>query len=141
MHVLRRETDIANQAVTSAKIANGTIGRRHQAERHHLGRSRTRRSSCPTCAASLQDSLEARSQPDRLEGQRFCRGVVGATCPPAALRCGQLRVDNASGSRNFGVLYGCTLRNGGAVALTKRELHPAFPFARHRPGRLPRPGP
>ena len=106
------ETDIANQAVTGAKIANGTITYydiKVGTITSDLIKNQT--ITLPDLSPSLQDTLGsgiANITVARVSASG--PSVVGATCPagriPVAASC---VCDNSHGSRNLGVLFGCTV--------------------------------
>jgi hypothetical protein len=127
------ETDIANQAVTSAKIANGTISTTDiKLSAITSDRIKNQTIVMSDLAPSLQDSLgSAIANLTVLKVSASAGSVASATCPagriPVAASC---ECDNANGSRNFGVLFGCTVAGAGAAAGCfdeARSFNPALP--------------
>lgn len=127
------ETDIANQAVTSAKIANGTIATADiKLSAITSDRIKNQTIVMSDLAPALQDALgSAISNLTVLRVSASGGGVVGATCPsgriPVAASC---ECDNANGTRNFGVLFGCTVGGTGAAAgcfEEARSFNPTLP--------------
>ena len=127
------ETDIANQAVTGAKIANGTISTADiKLSAITSDRIKNQTIVMSDLAPSLQDALG--SAIANLTVQRVSAsggGVVGASCPsgriPVAASC---ECDNANGTRNLGVLFGCTVAGTGAAAgcfEEARSFNPTLP--------------
>ena len=127
------ETDIASQAVTGAKIANGTITYldiRFGSITSDLIKNQT--ITMPDLSLPLQDALGS-GIADITVARVSASGpsVVGATCPagriPVAASC---ECDNARGSRNLGVLFGCTVSGTGAAAgcfEEARSFNPTLP--------------
>ncbi len=127
------ETDIANQAVTSAKIANGTIATVDiKLSAITSDRIKNQTIVMSDLAPSLQDSLgSAIANLTVSKVSASAGGVAGATCPAGRIAvAASCECDNASGSRNFGVLYGCTVAGTGAAAGCfdeARSFNPTLP--------------
>ena len=126
-------SDIGNQAVTSAKIANGTVATVDiAADAVTSSRIKNQTILMSDLSASLQDSIGGAI--NNLTVQRVSAsggGVVGTSCPssriPVAASC---ECDNANGTRNFGVLFGCTVSGTGVAAgcfAEARSYNPQLP--------------
>ena len=113
------ETDIANQAVTSAKIADGTI----KTADIRVGAITSDRILNGTVSRNdlspqLQDLLDSAIVDITIQRVAVSAGgVAGAECPsgriPVSASC---ECDDANGTRNFGVLFSCTISGTGAVS-------------------------
>lgn len=113
------EAEIANQAITTAKILDGTI----KAADIQNGSVTSDKIANGTVAkkdltTQVQDQIDGALK--NLTVQRVSasgQSVIGANCPsgriPVAASC---ECDNANGSRNLGVLFGCTVSGTGAAA-------------------------
>jgi len=129
------EADIKNQAVTSAKIANGTIAT-VDIKTNAITSDRIKNQSIlmSDLAPSLQDPINGAI--NNLTVQRVSAsgsGVVAASCPSSRIPVGaSCECDNANGARNLGVLFGCTVDGNGAAA-------GCFPEARSFNQQLPDP--
>lgn len=127
------ETDIANQAVTSAKIANGTIATADiKLSAITSDRIKNQTIVMSDLAPSLQDALG--SAIANLTVSRVSAsggGVIGANCPAGRIPVGaSCECDNANGTRNLGVLFGCTVSGTGAAAgcfEEARSFNPTLP--------------
>ena len=113
------ETDIANQAVTGAKIANGTITATDiRLSTITSDRIRNQTLVMADLAPSLQDDLNgaiANFTVQRVSAS--ATSVVGAACPSDRIPVGaSCECDDANGARNIGVLFGCTVTGTGAAA-------------------------
>jgi hypothetical protein len=113
------ETDLANQAVSSAKIANGTITST-DIKLSTITSDRIRNGTLVRAdlSPSLQDSLDgAIANITTAKVTASGAGVAGADCPssriPVAASC---ECDDSNGSRNLGVLFTCAVSGTGAVA-------------------------
>lgn len=113
------ETELANQAVTGAKIANGTIST-VDIKTNAITSDRIKNQTIVMAdlSAPVQDQIDGALK--NLTVQRVSASgasVIGATCPsgriPVAASC---ECDNANGTRNLGVLFGCTVSGTGAAA-------------------------
>ena len=128
------ETDIANQAVTSAKIANGTITTTDiKLSAVTSDRIKNQTIVMSDLAPALQDEIGGAIA--NLTVQRISAsagGVAGASCPSGRIPVGaSCECDNADGARNFGVLFGCTVSGTGAAAGCfdeARSFNPALPI-------------
>ena len=129
------ETDIANQAVTGAKIANGSVtGADIRPERHHLGPDQEPDDRHVRPGAVVAGFAGKRDRkPDRREGQRFWQPAWRAQpARPAAFR---LRPAASATTRTAAAISACCLaarlreRGRQRVASTKRGASiPRFPF-------------
>ena len=113
------ETDIANQAVTGAKIANGTITATDiRLSTITSDRIKNQTLVMADLAPSLQDDIGGAIS--NLTVQRVsasATSVVGAACPSGRIPVGaSCECDDANGARNIGVLFGCTVTGTGAAA-------------------------
>ena len=113
------EPEIVNQAVTSAKIANGTIGgvdiRANAITSDKIKNGTIVKSDL---AAALQGDIDG-----ALADISFARvvasggEVVGAQCPSGRVAvAASCECTDGGGSRNLGVLFGCTVTTTGAAA-------------------------
>jgi hypothetical protein len=113
------ETDIANQAVTGAKIANGTITATDiRLSTITSDRIKNQTLVMADLAPSLQDDIGgaiANFTVQRVSAS--ATSVVGAACPSDRIPVGaSCECDDANGARNIGVLFGCTVTGTGAAA-------------------------
>ena len=106
------ETDIANQAVTSAKIAEGTIrGTDIRAGAITSDKILNGTVSRTDLSPQVQDLLDGAIVNITIQRVAVSAGgVAGAECPsgriPVSASC---ECDDANGTRNFGVLFACTI--------------------------------
>jgi hypothetical protein len=113
------EPEIAAQAVTSAKIANGTIsGVDIKASTITSDKIRNGTIAKADLVAALQDDIDG-----AIADISFARiaatggGVVGAQCPSGRVAvAASCECTDGGGSRNLGVLFGCTVTTTGAAA-------------------------
>lgn len=127
------ETDVANSAITSAKIANGSIATVDiRADAVTSSRIKNRTILMSDLATSLQDSIGGAIS--NLTVQRISAsggGVVAASCPSNRIPVGaSCECDDANGTRNLGVLFGCTVDGNGAAAgcfAEARSFNPTLP--------------
>jgi hypothetical protein len=113
------ETDIANQAVTSAKIADGTIKtadiRPGAITTDKILNGTVSRNDLSPQVQDLLDGAIVNITIQRVTVS--AGGVAGAECPsgriPVSASC---ECDDANGTRNFGVLFSCTISGTGAVS-------------------------
>jgi hypothetical protein len=113
------ETDIANQAVTGAKIANGTITATDiRLSTITSDRIKNHTLVLADLAPKLQDYIGgaiANFTVQRVSAS--ATSVVGAACPSDRIPVGaSCECDDANGARNIGVLFGCTVTGTGAAA-------------------------
>ena len=113
------ETDIANQAVTSAKIAEGTVrGNDIRAGAITSDKILNGTVSRTDLSPQVQDLLDGAIVNITIQRVAVSAGgVAGAECPsgriPVSASC---ECDDANGARNFGVLFACTISGTGAVS-------------------------
>jgi hypothetical protein len=127
------EADIKNQAVTSAKIANGTVATADiKASAITTTQIKNQTIVMSDLAPSVQDSIGGAI--NNLTVQRISAsggGVVAANCPSERIPVGaSCECDSASGTRNSGVLFGCTVSGQGAAAgcfAEARSFNPTLP--------------
>ncbi len=113
------EPEIAAQAVTSAKIANGTIaGVDIKASAITSDKIKNGTIAKADLVAALQDDIDG-----AIADISFARvaatggGVVGAQCPSGRVAvAASCECTDGGGSRNLGVLFGCTVTTTGAAA-------------------------
>ena len=113
------EPEIAAQAVTSGKIANGTIaGVDIRASTITSDKITNGTLTKADLAATLQNDIDG-----AIADISFARiaasggGVVAAQCPSGSVGvAASCECTNGGGTRNFGVLFGCTITAGGAAA-------------------------
>ena len=113
------ETEIAPSAVTSGRIANGTIaGVDIRASTITSEKILNGTIVKADLAAALRDDIDG-----AIADISFARitasggGVVGAQCPSGRVAvAASCECTNGGGSRNFGVLFGCTVSTTGAAA-------------------------
>lgn len=113
------EAEIANQAVTSVKIANGTIaGVDIKASAVTSDKIRNGTVAKADLATALQDDLDG-----AIADISFARisasgaGAVGAQCPSGRVAvAASCECSDSGGSRNLGVLFGCAVTGTGAAA-------------------------
>jgi hypothetical protein len=118
------ETDLANQAVTSAKIANGTIATADiKPSAVTSDKIKNQTIVMADLSLALRDVLG--SGIANLTVQRVSASgasVAGAECPsdriPVSASC---ECDDANGARNLGVLFSCTTSGTGAVSACFEE--------------------
>jgi hypothetical protein len=113
------EPEIAAQAVTSAKIANGTIAgvdiRSSTITSDKIANGTLIKADL---AAALRDDIDG-----AIADISFARvaasggGVVGAQCPSGSVGvAASCECTDGGGTRNLGVLFGCTVTATGAAA-------------------------
>lgn len=113
------ETDIANQAVTSVKIANGTVANVDlKASAVTTDKIKNGTIALADLATDLKNSLgNAIADITTARVTVSAVGAAAAECPsnriPVAASC---ECDDAGGSRNLGVLFTCAVSGTGAVA-------------------------
>ncbi len=113
------EPEIAAQAVTSGKIANGTIsGVDIKASAITSDKIKNGTITKADLVAALADDIDG-----AIADISFARitasggGVVGAQCPSGRVAiAASCECTDGGGSRNFGVLFGCTVTGTGAAA-------------------------
>src|SRR5262245_2524614 len=111
--------DIKNQAVTSDKIANGTVSTADIAANAITSdRIKNQTIVMSDLAPSVQDDIGGAI--NNLTVQRISAtggGVVAAQCPSGRIPVGaSCECDDSGGTRNAGVLFGCTVDGNGAAA-------------------------
>jgi hypothetical protein len=105
--------EIANGAVTSAKIATGTIaGVDIRASTITSEKILNGTITKADLAAALRDDIDGAIADISASGG----GVVGAQCPSGRVAIAASCECTGGGSRNFGVLFGCTVSGTGAAA-------------------------
>lgn len=113
------ETDIASQAVTTAKIADGTIKaadiQNGSVTSDKIANGTVAKKDLTAQLAGLIDNAVTNITIQRVAVS--AGGVAGAECPsgriPVSASC---ECDDANGARNFGVLFSCTISGTGAVS-------------------------
>jgi hypothetical protein len=113
------EAEIANGAVTSVKIANGTIANADiRASAITTDKIKNATIVMADLAAALQDDING-----AIADISFARvsasggGIVGAQCPSGRVAiAASCECSSNGGTRNLGVLFGCTVTSTGAAA-------------------------
>lgn len=113
------EAEIANGAVTSVKIANGTIANADiKASAITTDKIKNATIVMADLAAALQDDIGG-----AIADITFARisasgdAVAGAQCPSGRVAiAASCECSSSGGTRNFGVLFGCTVTGTGAAA-------------------------
>ena len=127
------ETDIKDQAVTSAKITNGTItGTDLHSNAVTSDKVKNQTLVMADLAPTLQDAINGAIA--NLTVQRVSAtggGVVAAACPSSRIPVGaSCECSDSNGARNAGVLFGCTVDGNGAAAgcfSEARSFNPTLP--------------
>lgn len=127
------ETDIRDQAVTSAKITNGTIaGVDIHVNAITSDKVKNQTLVMADLAPTLQDAIGgAIANLTVLRVSASGGGVVAASCPSDRIAVGaSCECDDSNGARNAGVLFGCTVSGQGAAAgcfAEARSFNPTLP--------------